>query len=116
MELSQEHFDKQFEELNKRLDNMATKAELADIRSEMATKAELESIRAGMATKADLTAALENQTQQLEAYTDSVAATIIEAVDNRFIDMEKVLTNRIERLETTETDIRKIKKALRLSA
>jgi len=50
----------------------------------MATNAELESIRAEIVTKVDLTTALENQTKELENYTDSVAATILEAVDNGF--------------------------------
>ena len=69
MELTQEHFDKQISELNARLDNMATKAELAVIRSEMVTKTDLKS-------------ALEAQTKSLEDYTDQVAETIIEAIDN----------------------------------
>ena len=69
MELTQEHFDKQISELNGRLDNMATKAELAVIRSEMVTKTDLKS-------------ALEAQTKSLENYTDQVAETIIEAIDN----------------------------------
>ena len=69
MELTQEHFDKQISELNGRLDNMATKAKLAVIRSEMVTKTDLKS-------------ALEAQTKSLENYTDQVAETIIEAIDN----------------------------------
>lgn len=101
MELSQEHFDNQLAELHKRLDNMATNAEL-------------ESIRAEMVTKADLTTALENQTKEFEHYTDSVAATILEAVDNGFKTSEKGQISRDKKLEVVEKDTWQLKKALHL--
>lgn len=98
MELTQEHFDKQLGELNKRLDNMATKAELATIRDEMATKADLQT-----------------QTKELEAYTDSVAATILEAVDTGFNKINARLDDRDKKSEVVEQDIKQLKGALHLS-
>lgn len=102
MELSQEHFDNQISELNKRLDNMATKAEL-------------ESIRSDMVTKTDLASALESQTKKLENYTDAVAASILEAVDNGFTKIERKLESRDKRLEAVEKDVHRLKGALHLS-
>lgn len=102
MELSQEHFDNQILELNKRLDNMATKAEL-------------ESIRINMVTKADLISATENQTKELENYTDSVASSIIEAFDSGFDKVRQNLGERDKRIEIVEQDIQKIKGMIQLS-
>ena len=102
MELTQEHFDKQFEELNKRLDNMATKAELEAIRSEIVTKADLET-------------ALETQTKTLELYTDEVAATILEAVNTGFETVNARLDDRNKKIEKIEEDVKQLKGALNLS-
>ena len=98
MELSQEHFDNQISELNKRLDNMATKAELESIRKDMVTKVDLQ-----------------NQTKELQDYTDAVAASILEAVDNGFTKIERKLENRDKRMETVEKDVKQLKSALHLS-
>ena len=98
MELSQEHFDSQILELTKRLDNMATKAELESIRTEMVTKADLQ-----------------NQTKELQDYTDAVAASSIEAVDNGFTKIERKLENRDKRMEKIEKDVQQLKGALHLS-
>jgi tetrahydromethanopterin S-methyltransferase subunit G len=102
MELTQEHFDKHFEELNKRLDNMATKAELDAIRSEMVTKIDLET-------------ALETQTKTLESYTDDVAATILEAVNTGFETVNNRLDKRDKKIEKIEEDVKQLKGALHLS-
>lgn len=102
MELTQEHFDKQFEELNKRLDNMATKAELDAIRSEMVTKTDLET-------------ALETQTKALESYTDEVATTILEAVNTGFETVNNRLDKRDKKIEEIEEDVKQLKGALHLS-
>ena len=102
MELTQEHFDKQIEELNKRLDNMATKAELDAIRSEMVTKTDLET-------------ALETQTKTLESYTDEVAATILVAVNTGFETVNNRLDKRDKKIEQIEGDVKQLKGALNLS-
>jgi predicted house-cleaning noncanonical NTP pyrophosphatase (MazG superfamily) len=98
MELTQEHFDKQLEELHQRLDNMATKTELTVIQNEMATKADLH-----------------NQTKELENYTDSVASSIIEAVGTGFENLEKSRNNRDAKLEAVEKDVGRLKEAVNLS-
>jgi len=102
MELTQEHFDTQLGELNKRLDNMATKAELDAIRSEMVTKTDLET-------------ALEIQTKALESYTDEVAATILEAVNTGFETVSARLDSRDKKIETMEENVKQLKGALNLS-
>lgn len=102
MELTQEHFDKQLGELNKRLDNMATKAAVKSIRSEMVTKTDLET-------------ALETQTKALESYTDEVAATILEAVNTGFETVSARLDNRDKKIETIEENVKQLKGALNLS-
>jgi tetrahydromethanopterin S-methyltransferase subunit G len=102
MELTQEHFDKQFEELNKRLDNMATKAELNAIRSEMVTKTDLET-------------ALETQTKTLESYTDEVAETILEGVNTDFETVNARLDDRNKKIGKIEEDVNQLKGALHLS-
>lgn len=96
MELTREHFDKQFEELNSRLDHMATKAELAEMRSELVAKSDA-------------------QITKLEAYVDSVAGTIIEAVDNGFSRIEKRSVTRDEKQKAIDKDIKQLKSALNLS-
>jgi seryl-tRNA synthetase len=93
MDLTQEHFDKQFEELNKRLDNMATKVELDAIRSEMVTKIDLET-------------ALETQTKALESYTDEVAATILEAVNTGFETVNVRLDDRNKKIVKIEENVK----------
>jgi tetrahydromethanopterin S-methyltransferase subunit G len=102
MELTQEHFDKQLEEFNKRLDNMATKVELEAIRSEMVTKTDLET-------------GLEIQTKTLESYTDEVAATILEAVNTGFETVNTLLDSRDKKIETIEENVKQLKVALNLS-
>ncbi len=66
MELTKEYFDSQFKELNGRLDNMATKAELND--------------------------GLNHLQHKMEDYTNSVAETIIDAIDDGFAKVDKRLT------------------------
>lgn len=89
MELTQEYFDQQLEQLNKRLD--------------------------GVVTKDDLNTALKAQTKELEDYTDSVAASIIEAVDNGFEKVNQKLETRDKKLEKVESDLQQLKGALHLS-
>jgi peptidoglycan hydrolase CwlO-like protein len=89
MELTQEYFDRQLEQLNKRFD--------------------------GIVTKDDLNTALKAQTKELEDYTDSVAATILVAVDNGFEKINQKLDSRDKKLEKVETDLQRLKGALHLS-
>ncbi len=98
MELSQEHFDNQILELTKRLDHMATKAEVESIRTNMVTKADLQS-----------------QTKELENYADSVTASIIEAIDSGFDKVDQKLNTRDKEMESVEKDITKLKKAVNLA-
>lgn len=89
MELTQEYFDQQLEQLNKRFD--------------------------GIITKDDLNTALKAQTKELEGYTDSVAASILEAVDNGFEKINQKLDSRDKKLEKVESDLQQLKGALHLS-
>ena len=97
MELTQEYFDQQLAQLNKRFDEMVTKDDLSK---------RLEAV----ATKDDLKA----QTKELEDYADSVAATIIEAVDNSFEKVNRQFASRDEKLKKVERDVQQLKGALHL--
>jgi hypothetical protein len=64
-----------------------------------------------LATKADL----KEQTKQLEAYTEEVSATILEAVDYGFNRVNRRLDGRDKRLEKVEGEMSEMKGALNLS-
>lgn len=63
-----------------------------------------------LATKADL----KEQTKELEAYTDEVAGTILEAVDAGFSRVNRRLDGRDKRLEKVEGELSEMKNALHL--
>ncbi|HEX3095923.1 MAG TPA: hypothetical protein VHQ20_02270 [Patescibacteria group bacterium] len=92
---SKEHFDKQFGELNNRIDSITNRVD--GIANTMATKEDLKGFATkedlkNFITKADLKEALENQTKELQNYTDEVGEAIIEALDAGFTKVNKRLS------------------------
>lgn len=105
MELTQEYFDQQLAQLNKRLDAVATKEDLKDF-----------------VTKQDLGGALQAQTTELKSYTDQqtetlariIATTIAEPMEKHFAEVKSEIGMK-RRVELLETKVIKLQEALHLT-
>ena len=78
-----------------KLEGVATKAELDDVKSTMATKSDLHEIRMAMATKDDVAKQLVEQKAGLTKYIDGVEQRLTRRINSLGEDLEATMTDTI---------------------